>query len=153
MKTKYLFIVFFITILCCVSCSGAKKDAEVAKQADTDYQMAVNFYDAGHTPEAIRHLALVLASQPDHADANHLMGFIKMGRGQYEEAVRYFKAALKTNPDMLTCRNNLGAAYLHLEMYEEAAVIFKELTQSPLYTSPWLAFVKLNLLFVHIYLL
>ena len=45
---------------------------------------------------------------------------------------------------MLNCQNNLGNAYLHLERYEDAAVIFKELTKSPLYTSPWLAFVNLG---------
>ena len=77
--------------------------------------MAVNFYENGKTPEAIRSLALVLANDPKHAEANHLMGFIRLGRGQYEEAVRHFQTALETNPDMLTCRNNLGAAYMHLE--------------------------------------
>lgn len=126
------------------ACAGAQKQAEVEKQVNTDYQMAVNFYENGRTPEAIRHLALVLASDLKHAEANHLMGFIRMGRGQYEEAVRHFKTALETNPDMLTCKNNLGAAYMHLEQYEDAAMIFKELSQSPLYTSPWLAFVNLG---------
>ena len=126
------------------ACAGSKKKTEMEKQVDTDYQMAVNYYDNGKTPEAIRSLALVLASDPKHAEANHLMGFIRLGRGQYEEAVRHFKTALETNPNMLNCKNNLGAAYLHLEQYEEAAVIFKELAQSPLYTSPWLAFVNLG---------
>ncbi len=127
-----------------VSCAASKKEIEEKKQAETDYQMALNYYESNETAQAIRSLALVLAAVPDHAEANHLMGFIRLGRGQYDEAVKHFKIALQSNPDMLICKNNLGAAYMHLERYEEAAVIFKELTQSPLYTSPWLAFVNLG---------
>ncbi len=128
----------------CTSCATSKKETERQNQINTDYQMAVGYYENNQTPQAIRSLALVLANDPDHAEANHLMGFIRLGRGQYEEAVKHFKRALETKPDMLNCQNNLGAAYLHLEQYEDAAVIFKELTKSPLYTSPWLAFVNLG---------
>lgn len=128
----------------CTSCAASKKETERQNQINTDYQMAVGYYENNQTPQAIRSLALVLANDPAHAEANHLMGFIRLGRGQYEDAVKHFKRALETKPDMLNCQNNLGAAYLHLEQYEDAAVIFKELTKSPLYTSPWLAFVNLG---------
>lgn len=144
-SSNFLFwICVFLISISFFACAESKKQTEIQKQVDTDYQMAVNFYENGKTPEAIRSLALVLANDPKHAEANHLMGFIRLGRGQYEEAVRHFQTALETNPDMLTCRNNLGAAYMHLERYEDAAVIFKELAKSPLYTSPWLAFVNLG---------
>ena len=143
---QHKLILAFIILVCTLfsACAGSQKKAEIENQVDTDYQMAVGYYEHGKTPEAIRYLALVLANDPGHAEANHLMGFIRLGRGQYEEAVKHFKKALETNPDMLTCKNNLGAAYMHLERYEEAAIIFKELSQSPLYTSPWLAFVNLG---------
>ena len=141
---RFYALLLFLAALVATGCASSKKQAEVEKQVDTDYQMAVGFYENGKTPEAIRYLALVLANDPNHAEANHLMGFIRLGRGQYEEAVKHFKKALETNPDMLTCKNNLGAAYMHLERYEEASIIFKELSQSPLYTSPWLAFVNLG---------
>ncbi len=139
---KLLIVMLSICLL--NSCAESKKKTETAKQVDTDYQMALGYYENGKTPEAIRSLALVLANDPNHAEANHLMGFIRLGRGQYDEAIRHFKKALETKPDMLTCKNNLGAAYLHQEEYEQAAVIFKELSQSPLYTSPWLAFGNLG---------
>ena len=141
---KILIGALILFIYCLSACAGSKKETEVQNEIDTDYQMAVGFYENGKTPEAIRYLTLVLANEPTHAEANHLMGFIRMGRGQYNEAVRHFKIALQTKPDMLTCKNNLGAAYMHLEQYEAAAAIFKELSQSPLYTSPWLAFVNLG---------
>lgn len=144
--SSLLFVLFSIlwTASLLNACAGSKKETELKTQIDTDYQMAVGYYENKQTPEAIRYLALVLANDPTHAEANHLMGFIRLGRGQYEEAVKHFKRALETKPDMLNCQNNLGAAYLHLEQYEEAAVLFKELTKSPLYTSPWLAFVNLG---------
>lgn len=106
--------------------------------------MAVNFFEHGESAQAIRSLALVLANDATHAEANHLMGFIRMGRKQYHEAVTHFKRALETKPSMLNCKNNLAVAYMFLENYEDAAIIFKELSQSPLYTSPWLAFVNLG---------
>ena len=141
---RSLFVFWLVLSGLAFGCAGSKKDIEIKKQVDIDYQMAVNFFDAGETAQAIRSLALVLASDPNHAEANHLMGFIRMGRKQYPEAVIHFKRALETNPNMLTCKNNLGVAYLFLEQWEDAAVIFKALTQSPLYTSPWLAFVNLG---------
>lgn len=145
-KSVHLFCILCLVVglfsLC--ACSTAKKEAETARQIDTEYQMALGYYEAGRTPEAIRYLSLVLAEDPAHAEANHLLGFIRLGRGQYEEAVKHFKAALESKPDMLNCKNNLGAAYMHLERYEEAAAIFRELAKSPLYTSPWLAFVNLG---------
>ena len=146
MFRKFSQILFLITMACLLlaACASSQKKTALEKQIDTDYQMAVNFYQNGKTPEATRQLALVLAADPEHAEANHLMGFIRLGRGQYEEAVKHFQRALKTKPDMLECQNNLGVAYMHLEQYEDAAVIFKELSKSPLYTSPWLAFVNLG---------
>lgn len=146
MSVRHICIIFVALFFLCmtVSCANSKKETERQNEIDTDYQMAVGFYENGKTPEAIRYLTLVLANEPEHAEANALMGIIRLGRGQYNEAVRHFKTALQTKPDMLTCKNNLGAAYLYLEQYEAAATIFKELSASPLYTSPWLAFVNLG---------
>ena len=142
---RLLFII--ISLLCLTisfSCANTNKEAETQKQVDIDYEMAVNFFNAGEISQAIRSLALVLAADPGHAEANHLMGFIRMGRMQYDEAISHFKRALQTNPDMLYCKNNLGAAYMYQERWEDAAVIFKELSASPLYTSPWVAFGNLG---------
>lgn len=139
------FIIVVLMLMLFSGCASSQKEqTKIDKQIRDDYQMALNYYEHGQTPEAIRSLALVLASDPKHADANHLMGFIRMGRGQFQEAEKHFKTALEVNPEMLNCKNNLGAVYLHLEQYEEAAIIFKELSQSPLYTSPWLAFGNLG---------
>ncbi len=143
-QTLRTIITLLIAGFLVVGCSASKKEIEQKKQVDMDYEMAVNYFNAGETSQAIRSLSLVLATEPEHADANHLMGFIRMGRRQYDEAISHFKRALETNPNMLNCKNNLGAAYMFQERWEDAAVIFKELSKSPLYTSPWLAFVNLG---------
>ncbi|MFA5624120.1 MAG: tetratricopeptide repeat protein [Bradymonadales bacterium] len=137
----------FATLLGGVSlgCASSKKEeTAVAKEAEQDYEMAVNFFNHGETAQAIRSLSLVLANDPEHAKAHHLMGFLRMGRRQYPEAIAHFKRALESEPQMLTCKNNLGVAYMYMEQYEEAALIFKELCKSPLYTSPWLAYANLG---------
>ena len=141
---KIAILISTLFLITAAACATTQEKTEVEKQVDMDYQMAVNYYSANRTPEAIRSLALVLANDPKHAEANYLMGIIRLGREQYEEAEKHFKTALETNPDMLNCKNNLGVTYLHLERYEEAAVIFRDLSKSPLYTSPWLAFVNLG---------
>ena len=143
MKFRILFIMILACLITC-GCAASKKEIEAKKQIDLDYEMAVNYFNAGETSQAIRSLSLVLATDPNHAEANHLMGFIRMGRREYDQAVTYFQRALATNPNMLNCKNNLGAAYMFQERWEEAAVIFQELSKSPLYTSPWLAFVNLG---------
>lgn len=143
MKIKNLFLIFLVCLIT-YGCAASQKEVETKKQIDLDYEMAVNYFNAGETSQAIRSLALVLASDPDHVEANHLMGFIRMGRRQYDEAVTHFKRALAVNPGMLNCKNNLGAAYMFQQRWEEAAVIFQELSKSPLYTSPWLAFGNLG---------
>ena len=91
-----IFLLFSCTMMC-VSCAASKKETDRQTQIDTDYQMAIGYYENNQTPQAIRSLALVLANDPNHAEANHLMGFIRLGRGQYEEAVKHFKKALETD--------------------------------------------------------
>lgn len=142
-RIKAQFVLILAAFLC-FSCTASQKEIEMQKQVDQDYQMGVNYFEHGESAQAIRSLALVLANDPNHAEANHLMGFIRMGRKQYEEAVKHFKRALEAKPSMLNCKNNLAVAYMFLENYEDAAIIFKELGQSPLYTSPWLAYVNLG---------
>lgn len=124
--------------------SSQKQQASVAKEIEQDYEMAVNFFNHGETAQAIRSLTLVLANDPKHAEAHHLLGFLRMGRRQYPEAIKHFKIALEEKPSFLTCKNNLGVAYMFLEQYEEAIEVFKELTKSPLYISPWLAYANLG---------
>lgn len=134
-----------ILALTSVSCASSKKEeVAVAKQVEQDYEMAVNFFNHGETAQAIRSLTLVLANEPDHAEAHHLMGFLRMGRRQYPEAIEHFKKALQTKPQFLTCKNNLGVAYMFMGQYEDASLIFKDLSKSPLYTSPWLAYANLG---------
>ena len=137
-----LSLCLLFTALSCATTSN--KEKERLDEIETDYQMALGYYNNNKVPEAIRYLTLVLASDPSHVEANYLMGVIRLGRGQYNEAIRHFKTAIDAKPDCLICQNNLGTAYLYLEQYEEAAPIFKELSTSPLYTSPWVAFVNLG---------
>lgn len=144
MRHKVITIALSLIGLLTFGCAASQKEVETKKQVDIDYEMAVNYFNANETSMAIRSLALVLAADPEHADANHLMGFIRLGRHQYDEAITYFKRALQANPNMLYCKNNLGTAYMFQERWEDAAVIFEELSKSPLYTSPWIAYGNLG---------
>ncbi|OIP40796.1 MAG: hypothetical protein AUK47_07495 [Deltaproteobacteria bacterium CG2_30_63_29] len=127
-----------------LSACGAGMEAEVAKQADYHYQLAVNNFGANQATQAIRELTATLEADPKHPEALHLLGFIYMGRKQYPEAIRNFRAALEVKPDYYICKNNLGVAYLYMERWDEAAEVFAELRTATLYTSPWLAYANLG---------
>ena len=55
-------------------------------------------------------LSAILALQPNHADALHLLGVIASQVGKLDEAVPYFRRALELKPDYPAAHNNLGNA-------------------------------------------
>lgn len=144
LKTRFQIVLALFLALTMGCASSQKKEDELKSEIETDYQMALGFFENGDTSQAIRYLSLVLANDPGHADANFLMGIIRTGRGQYNEAIKHYKTALETRPNFLNCKNNLGTVYMHLDQYDKAIEIYLELTKSSLYVSPWLAYSNLG---------
>ena len=126
------------------ACGASVAERDAIKQADYHYQLAANHFAAGETTQAIRELTLSLEQRPDHAEAQHLMGFLYMGRKQYPEAVLHFQLALEADPEYYTCLNNLGVAYLYMERWADAIEVYEKLRHATLYTSPWLAYANLG---------
>lgn len=54
----------------------------------------------------------ILRQNPDHPEANSLMGMLRAQAKQTSAAITFFKRAVAGNPDNLAYRNNLGLAYL-----------------------------------------
>ena len=63
----------------------------------------------------------VLDIDPDHADANHLLGVLFSQVGSHAQAVELISRAIAMAPDQATYHSNLGTALQELGRLEEAA--------------------------------
>jgi len=73
--------------------------------------IAVAKHGAGNLDEAEQLYRAILQSQPNNADAIHLLGVVAHQKGDHENAVQLIEQAIMVtpnNPDML---NNLGSVY------------------------------------------
>lgn len=123
-----------------IGCSGpdTKKD-DPTQTADWHYRMGAGYFESREIPLAIRELTTTVEMNPDHAEAQHLLGFIYMGRRDYAKALHHFNETLRIKPDYAIALNNRGALYLTTERWEEAQADFQKLLENPLYPTPELA--------------
>ncbi len=73
-------------------------------------QKGIQVHQAGQLPEAEAIYRQVLDVEPDHADANHLLGVIVDEVGRHEIAVQLISKAIKKNPIDAAYHCNLGNA-------------------------------------------
>ncbi len=74
----------------------------------------------GRTEEAERLYQSVLTAQPEHFDALHGLGMIRMKQGQFEEAAALIAHAVRIKPESSESLVNLGQALHALGRYEQA---------------------------------
>jgi len=72
----------------------------------------------GIVTEVLRHL-------PQHPDALHLAGYIKLAEGQHEEGVKLIKQAIRKAPKIPMYHYNLGGAYFMQKDYLKAREAFQ----------------------------
>lgn len=81
---------------------------------------AVRLHRAGSTFEAECLYRRVLAEQPRHAGALHLLGVVRLQRGDAEAAVQWIERAVAVDPTQGVFFGNLGAALLEADRPVEA---------------------------------
>jgi tetratricopeptide (TPR) repeat protein len=77
-----------------------------------EYDVAYRHVVAGRLMEAESVCRAILASDPNHAEALHLMGGIAAKSGKVPPAIEFFNRALKVKPDFAKALNNLGTLLL-----------------------------------------
>ena len=87
--------------------------------------MAVQHHQAGRLDEADGLYRLLLDVEPDHPDALHLSGLIRLARNQPGEAIELIERALLVNPANAAYYGNLGRAYAALDDSEKALECFR----------------------------
>jgi predicted O-linked N-acetylglucosamine transferase (SPINDLY family) len=84
------------------------------------FQEALAHHQAGHLVEAERGYRQILAQQPQHAEAWHLLGALAAQVGRQEVAVELIRRALAIEPNYPTALSNLGKILRDMGRYDEA---------------------------------
>ena len=83
-------------------------------------------HQAGQFLEAKKVYQKVIDAEPDHADANHLLGVLSHQMGEAEIAVHLITRAIQNNPTVAGYHGNLGYALQALSMLDEAVASYQE---------------------------
>jgi len=86
--------------------------------------LAVRRHQAGQLAEAEAIYRQILAAQPNHADALHLLGVIAHQVGRHDLAVEWIRRAIGVNPAGLQYHLNLGNALAAQGQVDEAIAMY-----------------------------
>ncbi|WP_455366368.1 tetratricopeptide repeat protein, partial [Kaarinaea lacus] len=87
---------------------------------------AINKHKAGHAREAQTLYKKILKSQPQHIDANYMLGTLFAEQGDITTSLKYLKIAEQLAPRSPYIKNNLGNIYRMQGDYEAAATKYQE---------------------------
>jgi tetratricopeptide (TPR) repeat protein len=131
--------------LACSSSSGAGPHAQdPTRQAETEYDMARDFWlRRGDPRTALEHALKATQLDEENAEAAHLVALLYLdfcSRNTAEcrlpEAERFARRALEVKGDFREAKNTLAVILIHEHRAEEAAKILVPLTQDILYQTP-----------------
>lgn len=86
----------------------------------TDIRQAAALHQSGKLAEAEALYTAILKADPQHFDANHLLGVIYVQRGQPEMGATQIRCALNINPANAAALSNLGNALRDMKQPAEA---------------------------------
>jgi tetratricopeptide (TPR) repeat protein len=86
-----------------------------------DFSTALRDHQSGRLDQAARVYESILARQPDHADALHLLGVTALQQGNPSRAVELIGRAIAVNPTAAAFHCNLAEAYRALGQLDRAA--------------------------------
>ncbi len=143
---KSLVLSVLLLLSACVPANPSKTDEPVLSKADRHYQYASNSYLENNVRVAEKDLIIALDEEPDHPDANFLMGLVYFGRfratraqGDFRNSERYFEKAVEVKPDYGAARNNLGTLYIEVGDWTRALETLLPLLEDRYYSTPYLA--------------
>jgi tetratricopeptide (TPR) repeat protein len=90
------------------------------------FDLAVQHHQAGRLQEAEQLYRQVLAQQPNHAEALHLLGVLAGQGGRNELAVDLIRRAVGLKPDLADAHYNLGKALTEIRRADEAIASYRQ---------------------------
>ncbi|MEJ0036265.1 MAG: tetratricopeptide repeat protein [Gammaproteobacteria bacterium] len=101
-------------------------------------QYAMRCHQRGRLAEAERLYRDVIRTEPQHCDALHLLGLIRIDQRDYQTGVRLIESAVAVNPRFAKAHFNLGVALTKLERYDDAVASFDHaLRLTPEHVESW----------------
>jgi len=104
------------------------KQIKMSQNTNNDERLAAakEQHREGRIAEAEAVYLDILKSDPEHADARHMVGIVCLGRGQVSEAERYFREAIGLDDKQAIYYSNLGSALGAQNRTEEALDSFTQ---------------------------
>jgi len=90
------------------------------------FELALQHHQAGRLVEADALYRQILAAQPNHSDALHLLGVIADQAGRHDLAVDCIRRAIVLDPKNPGAYSNLGVALAALDRIDEAMVSYRQ---------------------------
>ena len=87
--------------------------------------LAIQHHQAGRLQAAEQIYRQILASDPNHADALHLLGVIASQEGKHDLAVNYVARAIQVRGSAAPFHYSLGEAYRALQKLPEAGACYR----------------------------
>ena len=88
-------------------------------------QKGAQLHQAGRVREAETIYRQVLDSNPDHADANHLLGVLLDQAGNHAQALELISRAIAMAPDRPMYHNNIGNVLHELGRMDDAVASYR----------------------------
>ena len=99
---------------------------------------AIRCHQHGRLAEAERLYRDIIREEPQHCDALHLLGLIRIDQRDYQAGVRLIESAVATNPRFAKAHFNLGIALTKLDRYNDAIASFdRALRLAPAHADSW----------------
>ncbi len=92
-------------------------------------QEAARHHQAGQRVEAEALCRQILAEEPNHPEALHLMGILTAQGGQLDAAIEMISLAVQISPDLTEAWTNLGCILVHKGKVDEAIAAYTHVTR------------------------
>ena len=89
-------------------------------------KQAVAHHRQQNLTEAANGYRAILASDPTHADALHLLGLTYGQKGRHQKAIEFYNLALEQTPLFAAAHNNKGISLNGLKEYQQAIECFQQ---------------------------
>ena len=90
---------------------------------------AINAFSNKKFVEAEK-ICLEVLSKSDDADANHIIGCIRMGEKKFDESIEYINKSLAKDPDNLGTLISLGCAQSSSKDYKNSVTSFNKVVKN-----------------------
>ena len=92
----------------------------------TRFSAGLRFHQLGELHQAEECYRETIRIDPEHPDANHLLGVVALQQGRHDESIAFLSKALRLKPSTAEYHNNIASAYRESKKFDEAAEHYRQ---------------------------